>query len=59
MRPDAAADILAKAAAWRSAMVQIRTHRLAAKASVRAGTVDAALADWADFAAAMRLQLGV
>lgn len=28
-------------------------------AIVRAGEVDAALADWADFAAAMRLQLGV
>lgn len=57
--PEAAADIVAKAAVWRSAMVQIRTNRLAAKARVRAGEVDAALADWADFAAAMRLQLGV
>lgn len=55
----AAADILAQAAAWRGAMAQIRAQRLAAKAAVRAGTVDAALAGWAVFLGGMRLQLGL
>lgn len=55
----AAADILAQAAAWRGAMAQIRAQRLAAKAAVRAGTVDEALAGWATFLAGMRLALGV
>lgn len=57
--PAAAADMLAKAAAWREAMAQVRAQRLAAKAAVRAGNVDAALATWAAFIAAMRLQHGV
>lgn len=56
---DAAADILSKAAAWREAMAQVRAQRLAAKAGVRAGSVDGALADWSAFIAAMRLQQGV
>lgn len=55
----ATADILAQAAAWRGAMAQIRAQRLAAKAAVRAGTVDEALAGWATFLAGMRLALGV
>ncbi len=56
---EAAADMLAKAAAWREAMTQVRAQRLAAKAAVRAGSVDGALADWSSFIVAMRLQQGV
>lgn len=56
---EAAQSILAQAAAWRAAVLQIRTARLAAKASARAGNIDAALATWSAFVAQMRGALGV
>jgi len=60
MTPQAAAqDVLAQAAAWRTALLAIRQARLTAKAGVRAGTVAESLATWATFVAAIRLQLGV
>lgn len=55
----AAEDVLAQAAAWRAALLAIRQSRLTAKAGVRAGTVDDALAAWSTFVAGIRLQLGV
>lgn len=55
----AAEAILAQASAWRAAVLQIRTARLAAKAGVRAGDIDAALSTWSDFVAQMRAGLGV
>lgn len=56
---DATLDILAQAAAWRSAVLHIRTHRLQAKASVRTGEVDEALARWASFVMQIRADLGL
>lgn len=59
----AADDILATAAAWRSAQSMIRGQRLASKEAVRAAvdiaTVDAAMATWAAFVATIRGQLGI
>lgn len=55
----AAQDVLAQAAAWRTALLAIRQARLTAKAGVRAGTVADAMAAWAAFVAGIRLQLGV
>ena len=54
---DATLDILAQAATWRSAVLQIRTHRLQAKAGVRAGQVEEAMAAWAGFVAQIRADL--
>ncbi len=56
---DAALDILAQAAAWRSAAMEIRAHRLQAKAQVRAGHREESMEDWADFVAQIRILLGV
>ncbi len=54
----AADDILATAATWRDAMTQIRAQRLLCKAQVQTD-VDAALAQWAGFAAGVRASLGL
>jgi hypothetical protein len=59
----AADDIVATAHAWRGAMAQIRANRLARKKAVEAAAdeagIDALLAAWADFVAAMRAGLGL
>lgn len=55
----AAQDILAQSAAWRGALLAIRQARLTAKAVVRSGDVNGALATWGAFVVAIRLQLGV
>lgn len=59
----AADDILATATAWRSAQVQIRAQRLAAKEAVRTATntagVATTLTTWAGFVATIRSQLGL
>jgi len=58
----AADDILATAAAWRTAQASIRAHRLLRKEQARlaedAAGVDAALAQWAGFLTAIKGQLG-
>lgn len=64
MTPRAASDdILATAAAWRTAALAMRTQRLAAKAEVRAATtveqVQAAAAAWRATINAIRAQLGL
>jgi hypothetical protein len=60
---DAADDILATAANWRGAMAQIRAERLLCKklaeAAVDQAALDAVLAQWAGFVAAMRAALGL
>lgn len=59
----AADDILATAAAWRTAQASIRAHRLLRKEQARlaedAAGVDAALAQWAGFLTVIKGQLGV
>jgi hypothetical protein len=59
----AADDILATADAWRGAMYQIRSNRLARKKDVKAASnkagIDAALSAWAGFVTAMRAALGI
>jgi hypothetical protein len=59
----AAGDILATAAAWRSAQLSIRSNRLARKEDVRnaAGTDDlaTALASWAGFVSNLKQTLGI
>lgn len=54
-----AESILAQAAAWRSAVMTIRAARLNAKAAVRSGDIDEAMAAWAVMIAAIRTGLGV
>ncbi|WP_439587663.1 hypothetical protein [Hydrogenophaga sp.] len=56
---DATLDILAQSATWRSAVLHIRSHRLQAKASVRTGQADAALATWSNFVTQIRADLGL
>lgn len=59
----AADDILATAAAWRSAQASIRAQRLASKEAVRAAVdaagVSTAMGAWAVFAVTTRGQLGI
>lgn len=59
----AADDIITQANAWRSAQTAIRAARLLRKEQVRAAedvaAVNAALAAWGQFLAAIRAQLGV
>ncbi|GLS13604.1 hypothetical protein [Hydrogenophaga electricum] len=55
----ACADILAQAATWRAALLQIRTARLTAKAAIRAGDDATAWADWAAFVGTISAALGI
>lgn len=59
----AADDILATAAAWRSAQASIRAQRLTSKEAVRAAVdaagVNTAMTTWAVFVATIRGQLGI
>ena len=55
----ACADILAQAATWRAALLQIRTARLTAKAAIRAGDDATAWADWDAFVATISAALGI